>query len=332
MATKKQFVRNDNNLAIAYYRYSSSAQNEASIPQQREAAHAYAEAHGYTIVKEYEDPARSGRDENRPGFRLMLSEVADIRPSTLILWKADRLARDKEIAVPSRSILKRAGCAVEYVAETTPEDTPEGKLIEGIFDSLAEFYSSQLAVNTMRGMKYNARNAKYNGHRVLGYRKSEDRRYEIDPDTAPVVKRIFAMYADGKPMQEIADDLNSQGIRTVNGKKFTINSLRHILHNDRYLGIYRYADVVIPGGMPQLVDQSTFDKVQARFELNKRRGPQQAHALDEADAPRYWLTGKLYCGKCRACRGLADTERSTTTTHARASASANATRGTFERR
>ena len=34
---KKKFVRNDNNLAIAYYRYSSSAQNEASIEQQREA-------------------------------------------------------------------------------------------------------------------------------------------------------------------------------------------------------------------------------------------------------------------------------------------------------
>lgn len=62
----RSFVRNDNNLAIAYYRYSSSAQNEASIAQQREQAHAYAEAHGYTIVKEYEDPARSGRDENRP--------------------------------------------------------------------------------------------------------------------------------------------------------------------------------------------------------------------------------------------------------------------------
>jgi DNA invertase Pin-like site-specific DNA recombinase len=82
-----KFTRNDNNLAIAYYRYSSSAQNEAGIPQQREAAHAYAEAHGYTIVKEYEDPARSGRDENRPGFQLMLSEVSDIRPSVLIIWK-----------------------------------------------------------------------------------------------------------------------------------------------------------------------------------------------------------------------------------------------------
>ena len=154
MAIRK-FVRNDNNLAIAYYRYSSSAQNEASIAQQREQAHAYAEAHG---------------------------------------------------------------CAIEYVAETTPEDTPEGKLIESFFDSLAEFYSSQLSVNTTRGMRYNAENAKFNGHRVLGYRKSEDGRYEIDPVTAPVVQRIFAQYAEGKAMTDIIEDLTAQGVRSVNGK------------------------------------------------------------------------------------------------------------------
>ena len=47
MAKQKKFVQNNNNLAIAYYRYSSHAQNEASIDQQREAAEKYAEAHGY---------------------------------------------------------------------------------------------------------------------------------------------------------------------------------------------------------------------------------------------------------------------------------------------
>lgn len=153
---KKKFVRNDNNLAIAYYRYSSSAQNEASIEQQREQAHAYAEARGYTIVKEYEDPARSGRDENRPGFQLMLAEVPEIKPSVLILWKTDRLARDQAMAAIAKRAIRNAGCAIEFVAETTPDDTPEGKLIESFFDSLAEFYSAQLSVNTTRGMRYNA--------------------------------------------------------------------------------------------------------------------------------------------------------------------------------
>ena len=54
MARKKKFELNDNNLAIAYYRFSSHSQNEASIDQQRELAHAWADAHGFKIVKEYE--------------------------------------------------------------------------------------------------------------------------------------------------------------------------------------------------------------------------------------------------------------------------------------
>lgn len=53
----KQFKQNDNNLAIAYYRFSSHSQNEASIDQQREHAQAFAETHGYRIVNEYEDAA-----------------------------------------------------------------------------------------------------------------------------------------------------------------------------------------------------------------------------------------------------------------------------------
>lgn len=50
--------------------------------------------------------------------------------------------------------------------------------------------------------------------------------------------------------------------------------------------------------MPQLIDQETFDKVQQRFKENKRMGPHGASHVDD-DEPRYWLTGKLYCGKCK---------------------------------
>lgn len=101
MARKKKFELNDNNLAIAYYRFSSHSQNEASIDQQRELAHAWADAHGFKIVKEYEDAAISGTTEDRPGFQQMLSEVAKIRPRVLIMWKTDRLGRDKYVLAPA---------------------------------------------------------------------------------------------------------------------------------------------------------------------------------------------------------------------------------------
>ena len=44
--------------------------------------------------------------------------------------------------------------------------------------------------------------------------------------------------------------------------------------------------------------KATFDRAQRRFAENKRKGSQRAHGMDENEAPRYWLTGKLYCGEC----------------------------------
>ena len=94
MAKQKRFIPNNNNLAIAYYRYSSHAQNETSIDQQRDAAQKYADAHGLKIVKEYADEALSGTSDDRPQFQLMISEVARMKPAALIVWKTDRIARN----------------------------------------------------------------------------------------------------------------------------------------------------------------------------------------------------------------------------------------------
>lgn len=93
----KKFKQNDNNYAIAYYRFSSHAQNEASIEQQREQAMRYAKEHGLIIIKEYSDKAITGTTDERPGFQQMLTEVGKLKPSVLILWKTDRLGRDQAL-------------------------------------------------------------------------------------------------------------------------------------------------------------------------------------------------------------------------------------------
>ena len=83
----KKFKQNDNNYAIAYYRFSSHAQNEASIEQQREQAMRYAKEHGLIIIKEYSDKAITGTTDERPGFQQMLAEVGKLekRQGTLLL-------------------------------------------------------------------------------------------------------------------------------------------------------------------------------------------------------------------------------------------------------
>lgn len=287
---------NNNNFAVCYYRYSSHAQNDLSIEQQKEQAHAYAKAHGLKIIKEYEDRAISGRTDDRPGFQLMLSEIGKIKPNAVILWKTDRLGRDRYTLALSKKTIRDAGAQIHYVAETNPTDAPESVLLEGLLESMAEFYSKQLRQNVTRGMRYNAEHCLFNGHKLLGYSVDDTRHYIPNPATAPIVQRIFTDYANGRPMQDIANELNEAGIRTVLGKTFTVNSLRHILHNRAYIGEYRYSDVIVPGGMPRLISDDLFQQVQARFIQNKRTPRPQQQTAD--DAPRYWLTGKLFCGLC----------------------------------
>lgn len=304
----KNFVQNDNNLAIAYYRYSSSAQNEASIDQQREQAHRYAAEYGFTIVKEYYDKAMSGADDNRPNFRLMLSEVNKLKPAILILWKTDRLSRDKITVSIAKDKIRRAGCSIRLVAEAIPEGSA-GVMYESVIEGMNEFYLYNLSENVKRGLHYNAENGLY-GRQIIGYKKGADKHYVIDDKTAPVVEKIFRDYADGKPMTDIIKELTEQGVRSSKGNEFTVNSLRTILHNRSYIGEYHYAGHIIPNGMPAIVSEELFEEVQQRFARNKRQGGQRANGLTEDNAPRYWLTGKLYCGECgETMHGMSGTSK-----------------------
>ena len=304
--SKSKFVQNDNSFAIAYYRYSSHAQNDASIEQQQEQARLYAEAHGYQIIKEYADRAISGTTADRPQYQLMLSERGIIKPAVLILWKTDRLGRDRTEIILAKKMIKEAGCQICYVAEAIPEDPSTSSVIEAIIEAQAQWYSEQLSQNVSRGMSYSAKQGLYCGVKVFGYSHDENKKYVIDESKAPVVRRIFTDYADGKPLVEICRELNSQGIKTAQGKDFTLNSLRWILKNRSYIGEYHFAGVVIPKGMPAIVSEELFENAQKRFRQNAHKAKTPA----DEPAPRYWLTGKLFCGHCGASmHGTAGTSK-----------------------
>ena len=312
MGAAKRFTQNPGNNAICYYRYSSGAQRDVSIDQQREAAHDYAKAHGYHIIKEYEDHAISGTSEDRPQFQQMLYEVEKLRPAYLILWKTDRLSRDRIDSVLAKKRLRECGVKISYVAESIPDDDEATQiLMESIYEAMAASFVVSHRKNVMRGLAYNAENALYNGIKMLGYKGQPDQQYEIDDDTAPVVRRIFQEYAEGVPMQKICDGLNGAGLRTVRGNRFTVNSLRNILMNRAYIGEYRYGTVVIPGGMPRLVDDEVFLTAQAKLEANKYGGRGAIKKIHpEAAIEDYWLSGKIFCGLCGGTiHGISGTNR-----------------------
>ena len=89
-------------------------------------------------------------------------------------------------------------------------------------------------------------------------------------------------------------------MRTTRGYHFTPKSLIKMLKNRAYIGEYAYGGHVQEDGMPRLVDNLTFNEVQRRFAINKRRGAKTKAELaaQGENAPDYWLTGRAYCLTC----------------------------------
>lgn len=280
--------------AVIYARYSSHSQGEQSIEGQIANARAYAAIRGYNVIHEYIDRAMSGRNDNRDDFQQMLSDCAKKQFTVIIVWKVDRFGRNREEITFNKYRAKKHGVRVEYVAENiTPG--PEGVILESVLEGMAEYYSLQLSQNIRRGNRMSAEKCQVvGGNRPLGYKTDpETKKFLIDPETAPTVKMVYDMYASGKTITEIINHLNALGLRTLHGRPFTHNSLRTVLKNEKYIGVYTYKDEIrVEGGVPAIIDKETFYKVQEMLKKNKRA---PAHKWTRAD---YILTDKLFCGKC----------------------------------
>ena len=285
--------------AVIYARYSSDSQREASIEGQLRDCKAYAEKNGITVVGTYIDRAYSAKTDDRPDFQRMIKDSGKKIFDVVLVWKLDRFARNRYDAVNYKYQLEKNG--VHLVSAMEPiSQGPEGIMVESMLIGMAEYYSAELALKVARGERENALQCKYNGGVVpLGFTiGKEDRLYHIDPETAPIVQEIFTRYADGEPAEKIAASLNERGLRTRTGKPFVKNSFFQIFRNRRYIGEYRYKDIVTPGGIPAIVDQDLFDRVQQRFEQNRI-----AHGRPAKEDVSYLLTTKLFCGKCGTLMG-----------------------------
>ena len=138
--------RHDPTPAALYARVSSDRQDvDLSIAAQLRALRDYADKNGYLIAREYVDEAQSGRVADRPEFRKMIDEAS--RPESpfheILVWKFSRFTRKREHAVAFKSMLRRKGIRVVSITEQA-EDTSTGRLLEGIIESVDEFYSENL--------------------------------------------------------------------------------------------------------------------------------------------------------------------------------------------
>ena len=214
-----------------------------------------------TIVGDCIDRAYSAKTDARPQFQKMIRDSAKHLFDVVIVWKLDRFARNRYDSAHYKSILKKNGVRVVSATEAIADDST-GILLESLLEGYAEFFSVELAEKVVRGMTENALKNKYNGGVIpMGYTVNNEQHFEIDPMTASIIMEIFKSYSTGSTVTEIVNDLTSKGIRSVRGGPITHNIITTILKNRRYIGEFRYRDIVNPDGIPPIIRKDLFDGV-----------------------------------------------------------------------
>ncbi len=267
--------------AALYARVSSDRQDVGlSVAAQLRALRNYAAQHGYVVAREYVDEAESGRVADRPEFRKMLDAGGRSQApfQVILVWKFSRFTRKREHAVAFKALLRRRGVKVVSITEHA-DDSPTGKLMEAIIESVDEFYSENLAQEVTHGIREAAARGFFLGSPApFGYRRvkvSDDAKerptLEVDPAAAPVVKDIFQRSLRGHGLKEICKALNDRGL-TNRGKRWRKNALHYLLTNEAYTGTAVWGrtttgtqapdPVRVPGAWSALVSKELFVQVQ----------------------------------------------------------------------
>ena len=294
-----------------YARVSSERQDvDLSVAAQLRALRDYAQKHGYLVAREYVDEAESGRIADRPQFQKMLDEAT--KPEApfkeILVWKFSRFTRKREHAVAFKAMLRRRGVRVVSITEQA-DDTPTGKLLEAIIESVDEFYSENLAQEVLRGMREAATRgfwmttyAPYGYKRVYvqdGIKKRP--KLELNPPADAVVKRVFDMVVQGKSILDVTKTLNAEGIPTTNGKKWLKTTIHTMLSHEAYTGTVVWGANAKDGAPPVRVEDAHPAIVSKRdFQKARRllgsRAPKKVNPR-RASSP-YLLSGIAKCETC----------------------------------
>ncbi len=299
--------------AAAYIRVSTDDQLEYSPDSQLDRIRDYANAHNLLLREEnvFREPEGiSGRKaEKRPEFlRMIAAAKQKPRPFDVILvWKFSRFARNREDSIVYKSMLRRQ-CGIDVVSVSEPVgDDKLSILIEAMIEAMDEYYSINLGEEARRGMKKKFETGGIVSAPAFGY-TIKDGQYTADPASAPIVSEIFDLFLSGCGYREIAQELNSRGIRTKFGNLWENRTVEYILRNPIYIGKLRWNPEerslrkwdspnvqIADGGHEPIISQDTFDKAQLRAYQLKQAHPYHTREKAKYD---YMLRGLAKCSNC----------------------------------
>ena len=298
--------------AAAYIRVSTDDQTEYSPSSQIKKIREYAKRNDYILPNGYIfiDEGISGRTTaKRPAFNKMIG-IAKTSPKpfdVILLWKFSRFARNREDSIVYKSMLrKQYGIDVISISENIGDDKMS-VIMEAMIEAMDEYYSINLGEEVRRGMNEKVNRGEAVTIPSFGY-DIADGKYVPDSETAPVVRKIFADFLDGKGIITITRELNEKGYRTRRGNKFENRTVRYILKNPVYIGKIRWTPtgkanyrkdskdtVIINGTHKPIISTEIFDKVQEKLSKENVKYMRNGSAKKP-----FMLQGLVRCSSCGA--------------------------------
>lgn len=305
----------DKKTAIIYVRVSTAGQADEELPieSQIDRCKAKADELGATVLQVFRDDGRSGRDDNRPAFQAAFRFCEFSPPTYLITWSTSRFCRNRVDAGLYKRRLDAAGVELVYISTPIDRQSDGGWMIEGVMEIFDEWYSRQVAADTMRSMIKNARDGFWNGGSPpYGFRpvpapeSPRRRRLEAVPAEADTVRAIFAARLAGQGSLHIARALNAGG-NLNRGRPWNKTSVGAVLRSEAVIGRTVFGRRDKTGGRQRpreqwiivdthapIIDLGTWDTVQDIISQDSPRP-------DTGSPHSTWaFTGLLRCGACGA--------------------------------
>lgn len=308
---KKRQKREKKMRYAAYVRISSEEQvGNYSIDAQKRAIESWVVSNGGVLAKLYVDEGHSGRTADRPAFKQMRKDARKRKFDAVIVHKFDRFARNRTDALAIKSLLRHDyGIKVFSVSEPSEDsDGAMGALIEGIMESVADWYSQNLAAETAKGKKERSHQGKHNNQAPFGLKKNAEKVLIPDEHELPGLILAYEQYSTGNFSDNmIAELLNNAGYRSKTGRPFSKETIRDILQNRTYLGKIKYQKYKrhsdgrrsfenpvewFEGQHDAVIDEKLFEKCQ------QIRAQRRSHRKPTFKINPYLLRNLIYCHEC----------------------------------
>ncbi len=292
---------NESMRAVGYARVSSKDQEDSgySLPAQEKLLREQAERNGYDLVKVFAIQESAAGKIQRKIFHEMMEHVTKTKINTIFVETTDRLTRnfadvpviDEWILADEKHqiILVKEGCVLHKDSKSHEWFMWRVKV------ATAEYYIRLLSENVKKGQKEKLFQGWLPSKPPLGYKTVGEKGHKIhviDPDKAPLIKKMFDLYGSNRySTKKLADVIFQEGLRSRGGNKVSHSRVHQLLGDPFYYGMNRWNNKITKGGHEPLITKESYMRCQEIMHSN--------------GTPRYYKHNSLFKNvfRCAECGG-----------------------------